>query len=550
MFFKSLHRVSALSCHEQNRVSVSSCYERTRKNASFEQLHNFTVFHSPFQHSSSVIIMLENTTVQNKREVFKMKTKKIQWIQIARHLVQLAAFILYPGLFVSIFLSVKDIYTALIGGTFVFSTLAPSIFLLSGTLIITIFLGRFFCGFLCSFGAMGDLLWAFMQHTLRVRIKVPEKLDAVLKYLKYVVLAAVVIFGWTLGTVNFEGTLSPWTVFGFYSSIKSWTTATYLFTIGNVFLIVIIIGSMFVERFFCRYLCPLGGIFTLVSKARLIRIRKNRKKCGNCTLCTAKCSMGIPLYKTDIVSSGECIDCFKCTEVCPKANAAANPTPAVASAIAVAALTGMVYGGDILGAKVAEASAVSQSAVSSGSASSGTASSGTASSGTASSGTASSGTASSGTASSGTASSGTASSGTASSGTASSGSASAGATTGSSDSTAAASADSAASSTGAYTDGTYEGSGTGLRGTTTVKVTVSGGQITSIEVESYQDDSQYFNRAQSTVISEILSSQSINVSTVSGATFSSNGILEAVADALNISFTNPNSSLPSGGHGH
>ena len=92
--------------------------------------------------------------------------------------------------------------------------------------------------------------------------------------------------------------------------------------------------------------------------------------------------------------------------------------------------------------------------------------------------------------------------------------------------------------------------GTGLRGTTTVKVTVSGGQITSIEVESYQDDSQYFNRAQSTVISEILSSQSINVSTVSGATFSSNGILEAVADALNISFTNPNSSLPSGGHGH
>ena len=128
---------------------------------------------------------------------------------------------------------------------------------------------------------------------------------------------------------------------------------------------------------------------------------------------------GNPLYKTDIVSSENASTVSNARKSARKPMRLQNPTPAVASAIAVAALTGMVYG-DILGAKVAEASTVSQSAVSSGSASSGTASSGTASSGTASSGTASSGTASSGTASSGTASSGTASSGTASSGTASS----------------------------------------------------------------------------------------------------------------------------------
>ena len=81
-------------------------------------------------------------------------------------------------------------------------------------------------------------------------------------------------------------------------------------------------------------------------------------------------------------------------------------------------------------------------------------------------------------------------------------------------------------------------------------MTVENGVISSIEVVSYQDDSQYFNRAKSTVISEILDAQSVDVSTVSGATFSSNGIIEAVANALGVDFTNPNSSMQGGGRGH
>ena len=82
-------------------------------------------------------------------------------------------------------------------------------------------------------------------------------------------------------------------------------------------------------------------------------------------------------------------------------------------------------------------------------------------------------------------------------------------------------------SDGKYADGTYTGSGSGFRGTTSVSVKVEGGVITDITVTSYQDDRQFFTRAESGVISEILSAQSINVSTVSGATFSSNSIIEA-----------------------
>ena len=101
---------------------------------------------------------------------------------------------------------------------------------------------------------------------------------------------------------------------------------------------------------------------------------------------------------------------------------------------------------------------------------------------------------------------------------------------------------------GTYTDGVYTGTGTGYRGETEVSVTVSGGKITDIEIVSYQDDREYFERA-SAIVDDIISMQSVDVDTISGATFSSNGILEAVADALSVDFTSSNSTLQGEGHG-
>lgn len=85
----------------------------------------------------------------------------------------------------------------------------------------------------------------------------------------------------------------------------------------------------------------------------------------------------------------------------------------------------------------------------------------------------------------------------------------------------------------AWADGTYTGSGTGYRGTISVQVVVEDGAITSITVLSYSDDEAYFSQAKSGVISSILSNQTTNVDTVSGATYSSVGIINAVRSALN-----------------
>ena len=81
---------------------------------------------------------------------------------------------------------------------------------------------------------------------------------------------------------------------------------------------------------------------------------------------------------------------------------------------------------------------------------------------------------------------------------------------------------------GKYKDGVTTGTGKGFRGDTKVQVTVENGYIT---VLSYEDDSEFFNKAQSSVIREIISGQSLEVDAVSGATFSSNSLIEAVSDS-------------------
>ena len=89
-----------------------------------------------------------------------------------------------------------------------------------------------------------------------------------------------------------------------------------------------------------------------------------------------------------------------------------------------------------------------------------------------------------------------------------------------------------AGSAGLYNDGVYEGTGEGYKGELNVSVTVYGGEITDIEITEFRDDSVYIRRA-SSLIEDIIDCQSTEgIDTVSGATYSSRGLLEAVDNAL------------------
>ena len=554
----------------------------------------------------------------------RQNNKKIQPVQILRAVIQLITFILIPELFITVFSAIGSIFTAVIGGTFVFSEQMTNIFMLLAVFIITFIWGRFFCGFLCSFGAMQDLLWFFGKR-IPVRPVISQKADRVLKFLKYGVLIFIVLGIWSFGVFG-DTVWSPWTVFGMYTSpFKGFPNELMFLSVGGALLLVIMLGSLFIERFFCKYLCPLGALFTLASRFRIFKVKRDSAKCNSrCRVCTRKCAMSIPLYQHDAVNSGECINCMKCTAACAMGNIKVETAPAVTGTAAALALAGVSFAGTLQPAKTATVQpevSVDFSNAAPGSYKDGTYTGSAAGyrgvtsvTVTVSNGNITSITIDSsgddrkfldnaaneiisdiistqstdvsavsgatyssrgiidaveeaiGDQLAASASQSTEAATEASSGSRSkknrvekttesdsqSGDQSGEKTTEGSEDNSFSNGNSGSNSNsdGKYADGTYTGSGSGFRGTTSVSVKVEGGVITDITVTSYQDDRQFFTRAESGVISEILSAQSINVSTVSGATFSSNSIIEAVADALGEDFTNPNSSMSGGHHMH
>ena len=536
----------------------------------------------------------------------KRKRKRISPVQVVRAAVQLAAFLLVPGLFISVFSAIGAIYTALIGGTFILSEQIGNILLVAAVFIVTALWGRFFCGFICSFGALQDLLWRAGKHIVK-RPLIGEKADRVLKYLKYAVLLFIVIGVWTFG-LGSGVTWSPWAVFGMYASpFKGFPAQAMFLSVGGALLLLTVIGSLLVERFFCKYLCPLGALFALASRFRVFRIKKPSSACGGCKLCTRSCAMSIPLYKHDEVRSGECIDCMKCTSACYRDNVRMPALPAVSGTLAAAAIAGVTFMGTIPKAQdntaaTAQRDLTAPTAVISteapgkfrdgaytGSAdgyrgavnvtvriSGGYIDDITVDSssddhefiGKAESKVipdiieaqdADVATVSGATYSSlgiinavkdalGSQLTGDGSVTEAPTAAPTTAPTEAPTDEPTDDPTEVDIAEDEDSSSGAFTDGVYYGSGSGFRGTTSVAVTVENGNITDITVTSYDDDYQFFSRAESGVIDAILYAQSVDVDTVSGATYSSNSIKEAVADALGLSFTNPNGSGGSGRH--
>ncbi|BCZ44901.1 ferredoxin [Clostridium gelidum] len=392
--------------------------------------------------------------------------KKIKKSQVLRHVIQFIMFLILPGLYAMTFSEVKTVYQMIIGGNFNFLEAFPSLVEFIAVMLLTIVMGRWFCGWLCAFGAYNDLIYFISRKVFKVKFRVNEKVDSILKYVKYVVLIFIIIVSWTMGSNILEST-SPWDAFG---QITDLTTIFSSLLIGLVLLVLITIGAAFIERFFCRYLCPLGAIFSIISKLSITKINKPKADCGKCRACNNNCSMGLKLYKVNSAHGGDCINCLKCTEVCPRNNANVNilgqdVNQNLAGSVAMATMLG-VYGLTNFGADALTKSGIisNQSTISSN------------------------------------------------------------ATLDSSTSD---------SNTQKYKDGTYTGSGIGFKGRTTkVSVTVTGGKIRNVETLSYGDDRKYYERASTSVIKNVISKQSTSVDTVSGATYSSKGIMEAVKNAL------------------
>ena len=268
-----------------------------------------------------------------------LKNKKINWIKVV---IQILSFALIPGLFEGEFAAVGNIVSCIYKGNISWESVKYSVWMLVATVPATVLVGRFFCGFFCSFGAVQDLLW-LGSHRLRALFpgkRNLKKADRIFRFAKYAVLFYFIIFIWS--GVTAVKTAGPWQVFGQYVSFGHWPGLKLLLSVGGVLLLLIFIGSLFVQRFFCRYFCPMGAIYSLISQASFLKIDKPRDGCGKCHLCTSKCPMGMDLTKKDRIAGGECISCQKCVSWCPKGNARFRSRYGVLIGVGVTCITIMV----------------------------------------------------------------------------------------------------------------------------------------------------------------------------------------------------------------
>ena len=438
-----------------------------------------------------------------------MRLKKLRFF---RYIVQIALLVLYPGMFAMVFGELKLIYTSVINGSFDISKVFPSIIEIIVVMFLTALIGRFFCGWICAFGTVADLAYAIfgklftavfrsrIQFRIKSLLKAGHKPDSILKYLKYGILAFIIIAIWT-ANVTFFKSASPWDAFAQLGQFQR------IFTMllpGFILLLAIIAISAFVERAFCRYLCPLGAIFSLISGARTVNVRKPRENCGKCALCTARCSMNLGLGKKDYIENIDCINCFECVSVCPRKNAHANflekdLDPALAGALAIAAFAGLYSFSGAVGNSISLSSGTGAPA---------------------------------GTIASSDIAAGAADSAEAATEVPTEANPSVSSKSTAKTGTKPAAAATSPSSASKYKDGTYTGIGNGFRPNLTVQVVVRNGKIASIEIVSSNDTPLYLNAVASRITGEIISSQSTQVAAVSGATYSSIGIMDAVADAL------------------
>lgn len=188
-----------------------------------------------------------------------------------------------------------------------FFLLEPLIFILWGYVAVAmLFWGRgVFCGWLCPFGALQELSNKIAQYFRLPQWRLPFALHERLWPLKYI--AFLGIFALFLG--NAELSLKAAEVEPFKTAIvlhflRSWPFVLYA--------VALLVAGLFVNRFYCRYLCPLGAALAIPARLRMFDWLKRRWHCGNpCQQCAVSCPVQA-IHPTGQISPNECIHCLRC----------------------------------------------------------------------------------------------------------------------------------------------------------------------------------------------------------------------------------------------
>jgi polyferredoxin len=186
-------------------------------------------------------------------------------------------------------------------------------------LLSSLLLKKTFCSWLCPVGTISEYLWKLGRKLFRRNVAVPRWLDIPLRSLKYVLMAffLFIVVSMTAEALN-EFMLAP---FGIIADVKMLNFFRNISITGMAVIASLVVLSVFIQNFWCRFLCPYGALMGLVSTLSPVRIRRDAQACIDCGKCNKACPSSLPMDKLVQIRSLECTSCMECVAVCPAENA-------------------------------------------------------------------------------------------------------------------------------------------------------------------------------------------------------------------------------------
>jgi polyferredoxin len=211
-------------------------------------------------------------------------------------LVTFVAAVVYMGFAKSRLVSVVDMFAVADLSLPIFKYSLNSYLLWVFVVVSTVLWGRLYCGRICAYGALTQLMDAVVPK--RLRVDVPLKIEKHANRIKYALLAGVLAYFLVTRDVSIYRWVEPFWMFGLFGTTAMW-----------VGLGVLLLATVFVRNLYCRFLCPVGAMLGILSNLTVFRI-KRWAECNSCKLCEKTCEWGA-IRGPKIVAS-ECVRCDDC----------------------------------------------------------------------------------------------------------------------------------------------------------------------------------------------------------------------------------------------
>ncbi len=199
-------------------------------------------------------------------------------------------------------------------------TIHPAAMVLAAVFLLSsLLLKKSFCSWLCPVGTVSEYLWKLGRKLFRRNFTIPRWLDIPLRSLKYILMAffLFIVVSMTAEALN-DFMLAP---FGIIADVKMLNFFRDLGLVGAAVLAALILLSVFIKNFWCRFLCPYGALMGIVSTLSPARIRRDAQACIDCGKCNKACPSNLPVDRLVQIRSVECTSCMECVAVCPAENA-------------------------------------------------------------------------------------------------------------------------------------------------------------------------------------------------------------------------------------